>query len=124
MKEKKFRVHQIKVEKVLEDLINRIVNNLKVKEIILFGSYSWGKPDKNSDLDIVVILNEEGYSKSFNEKIEKKKKVTNLILDIKRKFPLDLLVYTKYEWNRLIESGFSFFKEINENGIRIYERKN
>ncbi len=124
MKEKKFRVHQIKVEKVLEDLINRIVNNLKVKEIILFGSYSWGKPDKNSDLDIVVILDEEGYSKSFSEKIGKKEKVSNLILDIKRKFPLDLLVYTKYEWNRLIESGFSFFKEINENGIRIYERKN
>jgi len=124
MKEKRFRVHQIEVEKVLEGLISKIVNNFKVKEIILFGSYSWGKPDKNSDLDIVVILDEEGYSKSFSEKIGKKEKVSNLILDIKRKFPLDLLVYTKYEWNRLIEPGFSFFKEINENGIRIYERKN
>jgi len=44
--------HAVLIEQITETLV-------KVYEplaIYIFGSYSWGKPDKKSDLDIAVII--------------------------------------------------------------------
>jgi len=38
-------------DEVIEEATRRIVSELDPEEIILFGSYAWGKPDKYSDLD-------------------------------------------------------------------------
>jgi predicted nucleotidyltransferase len=36
-----------------------IVNTLPVDQIFLFGSYAYGKPHKDSDLDLYVVLKDE-----------------------------------------------------------------
>ena len=52
----------IEVQKVdkslLDEIVNRIVRAVNPERIILFGSYAYGKPDSNSDLDILVIVKE------------------------------------------------------------------
>lgn len=42
--------------KLIEEITHRIVNELDPEEIILFGSYAWGTPNKDSDLDLFVIM--------------------------------------------------------------------
>lgn len=56
------------VQKDLNEVVNILKNNLNdllekydIKLIYIFGSYAKGKNDKNSDLDIAVLL-EKGYN--------------------------------------------------------------
>lgn len=50
----------LKPPKVDEDLLNEIVSRvvpaIHPLKIILFGSWAYGKPEKDSDLDILVIV--------------------------------------------------------------------
>lgn len=53
----------IKVEKVdeefLKEVVKRIVSAVDPEKIILFGSYAYGKPNKESDLDLLVVVKDE-----------------------------------------------------------------
>jgi predicted nucleotidyltransferase len=40
----------------LEMLKNTIVDTLPVEQVILFGSYAYGTPHKDSDLDLYVVM--------------------------------------------------------------------
>jgi len=41
-------------ERLLKEIVNRIVNKVHPDKIILFGSYAYGKPKDGSDLDILI----------------------------------------------------------------------
>jgi len=104
-------------EDLKNELVARITEKAKVKSIILFGSYAYGKPDNNSDIDLIAILDEEGISKSFREKMQRKNKITSVLIDIMKRVPIDLLVYTKDEWKKLVSMNNSFVSEIAEKGV-------
>ncbi|MDR1149652.1 MAG: nucleotidyltransferase domain-containing protein [Spirochaetaceae bacterium] len=58
------------VDSILRDL----VNSLKVSDpykIILFGSYANGNETENSDIDIMVILDNNNLSKTYEERQKK-----------------------------------------------------
>jgi predicted nucleotidyltransferase len=40
----------------LQEIVRRIVDAVDPAEIILFGSYAYGIPNKDSDVDILVIM--------------------------------------------------------------------
>ena len=65
--------------KIKEKAVSRITAENKVKDIILFGNYAWGKPHKDSDIDLLVVLDEKGMSKSYTEKSNKRIKISNAI---------------------------------------------
>ena len=56
------------------------------EKIILFGSYAYGNPTENSDLDICIIEN------SYKNKWEEKAKIRKLLSDIK--IPKDIVLET------------------------------
>ncbi|MBU0580110.1 MAG: nucleotidyltransferase domain-containing protein [Candidatus Margulisbacteria bacterium] len=62
---------------------------LKPKAVYLFGSYACGKPSKNSDLDLLIILN------SLKNRRERQIQVRRLLRNIH--FPKDILVRTPQE---------------------------
>ncbi len=41
---------------VLQEVTRRLVDQFHPEQIILFGSYVWGKPTTSSDLDLLVIV--------------------------------------------------------------------
>ena len=41
---------------MLDDVIKKINSLFKPKKIILFGSYAWGMPTKDSDYDLFIIM--------------------------------------------------------------------
>lgn len=41
---------------LLDEIRNRLLTEFKPTRIIIFGSHAWGKPDADSDVDILVIV--------------------------------------------------------------------
>jgi len=99
---------------MLEDLVKSIRSLFKLKKVILFGSYAWGNPSKESDYDLFIIMdsNEERPAKRAIE-ILKKCHPGNI--------SLDLLVRTPSEVNERIKIGDVFMKKILEEGKVLYD---
>ena len=41
---------------MIEEVKNRLVSTYNPEKIYLFGSYAWGTPDEESDLDLLVVV--------------------------------------------------------------------
>jgi predicted nucleotidyltransferase len=112
-------MNQIEYKNTVLEIVCRIKSKLDVKDIILFGSYAYGTPDKNSDIDLIVVLNEKGFSKSFKERIARKTKVSKIISEFRKIVPIDLFVYTIDEWNASIKRDSCFINEVSTKGISV-----
>jgi len=111
--------------------INTALKNLVVSlqpsdpyKIILFGSHANGTPNEHSDIDIMVILDNDQVSKTRQERIDKRMYIRTLALEVNRKFPLDLLVYSKAELKKIKEYGNTFITDIEKTGKVLYEKHN
>src|ERR1041385_6510441 len=102
------------VGKSLRPAMQKIVDELKPEKIILFGSYAYGKPNPNSDVDLLIIL------KTRDSLKERSWKVSRLLLP--RPFPVDILVRTPKELKAALKSGDFFIREIITRGKVLYER--
>ena len=68
-------------------IIYRIVNRLKEinpDKVILFGSYAWGNPHGESDLDIIVVTNDDIMPKNYKEKMKIYLKVSTILSEFKK----------------------------------------
>lgn len=111
----KFLSENIIIQKISDSLKSK----LDIYQIIVFGSYANQNKNNDSDIDLIVILNQQGLSKSYSEKIKKRLSVTQLLTSFRKTIPLDVLVYSIEEWNLLLKQESSFINEINRTGILI-----
>jgi predicted nucleotidyltransferase len=103
------------VAETLPGAIERIVSALKPEKIILFGSYAYGNPTPDSDLDLLVIM------KTRAREIDRYIAVSNLLYP--RQFPVDILAKTPKEVEAASRKKGNFYmKEILFKGKVIYER--
>lgn len=102
------------VAEVLPSAVQRIVDALHPEKIVLFGSYAYGTPTPDSDVDLLVVMNTAG------SRIERYLSVSRLLDP--REFPVDILVKTPEEIERAIDRGDFFIKEILSRGVTLYER--
>ena len=108
-----------------DTVLDNLVYLLKPSDpykIILFGSHATGNSGRSSDIDIMVILDNNHVSKTYTERLNKKIYIRNLVLDINRKIPLDILVYSKEELKILKKNGNYLIEEIEKTGKIIYEK--
>ncbi|MDZ7723256.1 MAG: nucleotidyltransferase domain-containing protein [candidate division KSB1 bacterium] len=81
--------------------LNKIVQALTkfdIKEIFLFGSVNSDKYNNESDIDLLVILDIDRIPENYEVKMNLRLELRKAIRDINRKVPIDLLVYTKKEF--------------------------
>jgi predicted nucleotidyltransferase len=103
------------VAETLPGAIERIVSELKPEKIILFGSYAYGNPTPDSDVDLLVIMNTKA------KEIDRYVAVSNLLYP--RQFPVDILVKTPKEIEEASRKKGNFFlREILTKGKVVYER--
>lgn len=104
------------VEKTLPGAIQRIVAELKPEKIILFGSYAYGNPTPDSDVDLLVIMNTKA------KEVDRYVAVSNLLYP--RQFPVDILVKTPKEIEAERKKRGNFFlREILTKGKVLYARR-
>src|SRR5579872_138953 len=89
-----------------------VAERFEPEKIILFGSYAYGTPHEDSDVDILVIM------PAWNE-ISKAVKIHLAILP---PFPLDLHVRTPKNMKWRLEEGDSFLREVVSKGKVLYEK--
>lgn len=97
----------------IKRITNQIVKHYKPEKIILFGSFAYGKPKENSDLDLLII------KRSRKKRVERIKEV---LMKTKGSLPLSPLVYTPNEIQERLKLGDFFFKTILKKGKVLYER--
>src|SRR6056297_2282327 len=104
------------------DQIKIRLKEIEPYKIILFGSVAMGNSDVESDIDLIVILDSEKVSQNYEEKMHNKMLVRKAIRDISEEIPIDLLVYTKKEFEIIMNNKNSFFREIEMQGKVLYEK--
>lgn len=110
-----------KIDKLLEEITQRL-KEIDPYKIVLFGSVSKQIDNEDSDIDLLVVLNSDEISQNYDEKMEKKLLVRNAIWDLSKQIPIDILVYTKKEFEIIMNNKNSFFKELERTGKTIYEK--
>jgi predicted nucleotidyltransferase len=105
---------KVSVGKSLRPAIQKIVQELNPEKIVLFGSYAYGNPNPDSDVDLLVIMNTKASHK------DRSWAVSRLLLP--RPFPVDILVKTPREVKEALETGDFFLKEILSRGKVLYDR--
>jgi predicted nucleotidyltransferase len=101
-------------EEVLQAIVHRLVTGLHPHKIILFGSYSYGTPTADSDVDLLVIMD------TADRPVDRYLRVSRLLRP--RPFPLDLLVKTPEEIAQGLSQHDPFLREITTRGRILYER--
>jgi predicted nucleotidyltransferase len=89
----------------------QIARLFKPQRIVLFGSYAYGRPTPDSDVDLLVVMPFEG--KGFRMASEIRSRID-------ADFPLDLLVRTPEEMSRRLARGDCFLREVTEKGELLY----
>ena len=91
----------------------RIAERFHPDKIILFGSYAYGKPHEESDVDLLVIMRTKN---AIDESIR-------ISLAFEEPFSLDLIVRTPWQIERGLKDDNWFLREIVEKGKVLYEAR-
>ena len=97
----------------INKLARKIIDNYKPERVYLFGSFAWGKPTKDSDVDLLIIKNTK---KKFIQRQLEVRKIINGDL------PVDILVKTPKEVEKRLDLGDFFYKDIVFKGKSLYEK--
>jgi predicted nucleotidyltransferase len=98
--------------RVIRDFARRVAERFRPEKIILFGSYAYGTPHEDSDVDILVVM------PARNELDQS----VRIELACESYFPLDILVRTPENMRWRLEEGDSFLREIVSRGKVLYEK--
>ncbi len=108
----------INIEKIKLDIIKKL-KPLNPYKIILFGSYAYGNPSKDSDIDLYIVTNDEFMPQTWKQKSEIQHKISKAIRDLMKKYPIDLIIHTKAMHKKFIEMDSMFSRKILNEGIVI-----
>jgi len=100
--------------RLIRRFAREVAEHFQPKKIILFGSYAYGEPNADSDVDILVIM------PTRNELDQ----AVKICLAVDYNFPLDLLVRTPKNVAWRLAEGDSFLREVMDRGNVLYEETN
>jgi len=90
----------------------QVAERFQPDKIILFGSYAYGTPNADSDVDILVIMPARHQGS----------KAGRIRWEVPAPFPMDLIVRTPENLRWRLAEGDSFHTEIVSKGKVLYEK--
>ena len=103
------------VEQKIKDIIDKIVKEYQPEKIILFGSWAWGSPGPDSDVDLFIV------KRSQDTRPIRERKLQSLLFP--REIPIDVLVYTPEEVEESVHKKRNLFiEDIVRNGKVLYTK--
>jgi len=84
----------------------------KPRKIILFGSYAYGEPTEDSDVDVMVVMPKKRYRRDLGFRMR---------MQVPAGFPVDVLVEPDDKLQRRIEDRESFILDVTKKGKVMYE---
>ncbi|HSW62246.1 MAG TPA: nucleotidyltransferase domain-containing protein [Dissulfurispiraceae bacterium] len=99
---------------LLDKVRKRLVDTYQPLAVYLFGSHAWGSPDKESDLDLLIIVAGSD-KKPYKRSLPGIKALSGLGIS------KDILVYTSEEFEELAGHVSSLCYKIKHEGVKLYE---
>src|SRR4029077_8247623 len=97
---------------VIRRFARQVAERFQPEKIILFGSYAYGTPHQDSDVDILVVM-------PARNQLDQAVKIE---LACDPPFPLDIIVRTPKNLAWRLAEGESFLREIMSKGKVLYEK--
>jgi uncharacterized protein len=99
----------------IEEVKKRLVKAFNPLEIYIFGSYAWGKPDEESDLDLLIVV--EKYKQNhYKDLVLGHKALMDMSLS------KDILLFNKEEFEKKSKDVTEFCYKVKRSGKRIYAK--
>ncbi len=105
-----------KMRKLISEVVDRIKEKYEPEKIILFGSYAYGKPTEDSDIDLFIIKDTD------KRWVDRFVEVSRLLSELERRISISPLVYTPKEVEARLDLGDDFVQEILTRGEVLYAR--
>lgn len=102
-------------DRLLKEVVSRIVNAVDPQRIILFGSCAHGAPGKDSDIDLLVVM--DSPLARYKRSVPVYEALSGLLI------PKDVLVYTRREIEEWSDVPQAFITTVVRNGKVIYEKE-
>ena len=99
-------------EETISFIAREIAAHFRPKKIILFGTYAYGDPKPESDLDLLVILETD---------MRESQKALQIRKLLNPSFGIDIVVFTPGNLQKRLALGDSFLKEVVTKGRVLYE---
>jgi predicted nucleotidyltransferase len=96
----------------IQKFVDQVAERFRPSKVILFGSYAYGTPTDDSDVDLMVVMRHRGSDLEVASKMR---------LACPRCFPMDLLVRSPAEIRRRLKMGDTFIQEVTAKGIVLHE---
>src|SRR4051812_42549042 len=96
----------------IKAFVKEIARQFRPERVVLFGSYAYGKPTEDSDVDLLVIMPHKEHEAVMAAEILKR---------VHAGFPKDLIVRSPQTIRKLLAMGDCFITEILERGETLYE---
>lgn len=103
-----------RVQEQLDIIRDIIVKTVPVEQIYLFGSYAYGTPDAESDLDLYVVLNDDTPLRDIDAGIQIRHAIGE-----KKSLPVDILVAKKSHFATR-STWPTMERKIVREGVRLY----
>ncbi len=98
--------------RAIKQYCDAIAVAFKPRKIILFGSYAYGTPTEDSDVDLMVVMPKKRFRRDLGWRIPVK---------VPPQFPLDVLVEPEDRLQRRIDDQECFILDVTEKGKVMYE---
>ncbi|MDZ7378991.1 MAG: nucleotidyltransferase domain-containing protein [candidate division KSB1 bacterium] len=105
----------MKIDKVLEQIVQRLREGLQPEQIILFGSYAYGEPGEGSDIDLLIVVSDS--TKPAHRRAQDAYRCVGAV-----GVPKDLVVLTRTEFERQARVPTSLARRAQKKGKVLYER--
>ena len=99
-----------------KEVVRRLVDEFHPESIYLFGSHAWGRPNGESDMDLLVVI-----EKSSEKPIQRAVRAQRSLRGVKA--AVDVLVKTRREFERYAAVKASLEAQITREGKLLYGRK-
>jgi predicted nucleotidyltransferase len=103
----------------LRQQISEALRPAHPEKVILFGSYAWGHPTEDSDIDLYVVTQDDFVPSTWRQRRDIVRSISDRILDLRMRYPIDLLVHTKPMHREFVERKSSFARQIMSKGTRL-----
>lgn len=100
-------------EKVAE-AVRRIAEVARPVRVLLFGSYVRGRAGPNSDLDVLVVV-EDTVENPRKESVRIRHALRDILM------PMDILVVPRSDWEELKDQPGLIYREASRTGRVVYE---
>ena len=92
----------------------KVAREFQPEKIILFGSYAHGQPNKDSDVDMLVIMRLERGKRDVRQAAVIRERV-------QASFPMDVIVRSPQQIEKRLAQGDSFIIDVLRQGRLMYE---